>query len=92
MTKQEFIDAVSKRSEKHGVSKTVVREILDGAFEEMVRTIKKEKRFAVPGFGTFTVRVRKAKTGRNPKTGEPIKIKASKTIGFKPAPAVKDSL
>jgi DNA-binding protein HU-beta len=92
MTKQEFIDAVSKRAEKHEVSKTAVREILDGAFEEMVRVIKKEKRFAVPGFGTFTVRVRKAKTGRNPKTGEPIKIKASKTIGFKPAPAVKDSL
>jgi len=92
MTKQEFIDLVAKKAEKHEVSKTAVREVLDTAFEEMVKVIKKEKRFAVPGFGTFTVRTRKAKTGRNPKTGEPIKIKASKTIGFKPAPSVKDAL
>lgn len=92
MTKQEFIDVVAKKAGNENVSKTAVREILDTAFEEMVKVIKKEKRFAVPGFGTFTVRVRKAKTGRNPKTGEAIKIKASKTIGFKPAPSVKDAL
>lgn len=92
MTKQEFIDLVAKKTEEHEVSKTATRAILDTAFAEMVKVIKKEKRFVVPGFGTFTVRSRKAKTGRNPKTGEPIKIKASKTIGFKPAPAVKDVL
>ena len=92
MTKQEFIDVVAKKAEKLEISKTAIREVIDTAFEEMVKVIKKEKRFAVPGFGTFTVRTRKAKTGRNPKTGEPIKIKASKTIGFKPAPSVKDAL
>ena len=54
--------------------------------------IKKEKRFAYPGFGTFTVRARKARTGRNPQTGEAIKIKASKTVGFKPAPTLKNTL
>lgn len=91
MTKQEFIDVVAKKA-GNDMSKTAVREIIDTAFEEMVKAIKKEKRFAVPGFGTFTVRTRKAKTGRNPKTGEAIKIKASKTIGFKPAPSVKDAL
>jgi DNA-binding protein HU-beta len=92
MTKQEFIDLIAKKVEKQEISKTAVREIIDSTFDEMVKVIKKEKRFAVPGFGTFTVRQRKAKTGRNPKTGEPIKIKASKTIGFKPAPSVKEAL
>jgi DNA-binding protein HU-beta len=92
MTKQEFIEVVGKRVEKQDVSRTAVRTIIDATFEEMVKAIKKEKRFSVPGFGTFTVRARKAKTGRNPKTGETIKIKASKTVGFKPAPSVKDAL
>ena len=92
MTKQEFIDVVAKKTDKLELSKAAIREVIDTTFEEMVKVIKKEKRFAVPGFGTFTVRTRKAKTGRNPKTGEPIKIKASKTIGFKPAPSVKDAL
>lgn len=92
MTKQEFIDVVAKQVGNENISKAVVREIIDTTFEEMVKAIKADSRFAVPGFGTFTVRERQAKTGRNPKTGEAIKIKASKTIGFKPAPSVKDSL
>lgn len=92
MTKQEFIEVVAKRVEKQDVSRAAVRTIVDTTFEEMVKAIKKEKRFSVPGFGTFTVRARKAKTGRNPKTGETIKIKASKTVGFKPAPSVKEAL
>ena len=91
MTKQEFIDVVAKNA-GNDLSKAAVRQIVDATFAEMVKVIKKEKRFAVPGFGTFSVRARKAKTGRNPKTGESIKIKASKTIGFKPAPSVKDAL
>lgn len=92
MTKAEFIDSVAKQVEKQEVSKAAVREIIDTTFEQMVKVIKKEKRFSVPGFGTFSIRARKAKTGRNPKTGETIKIKASKTVAFKPAPSVKDSL
>jgi DNA-binding protein HU-beta len=92
MNKAELIDAVAKRTEKHGISKAAVREVIDGTFEEITRSIKKEKRFQMPGFGTFTVKTRKARSGRNPKTGEAMKIKASKTIGFKPAPSVKESL
>ena len=90
MNKQELIDAVAKRVEN--VSKAAVKDIIDGTFEEIAKSIKKEKRFQVPGFGTFTVKTRKARTGRNPKTGETMKIKASKTVGFKPAPTLKDSL
>ncbi len=92
MTKQEFIDVVAKEAGNESISKTVVRDIIDTTFAEMVKVIKAESRFAVPGFGTFTVRERAAKTGRNPKTGDAIKIKASKTIGFKPAPSVKETL
>jgi DNA-binding protein HU-beta len=92
MTKQELIDAVAKKVEKLDVSKTAVKEIVDATFEEVAKAIKKEKRFQVPAFGTFSVKARKARTGRNPKTGETLKIKASKTVGFKPAPTLKDSL
>lgn len=89
MTKQELVDSVAEKAE---LSKAQVKSVIDSMFEEIVKSIKKDKRFAMPGFGTFTVRERKAKTGRNPKTGEQIKIKASKTIAFKPAPTVKDKL
>ena len=89
MTKQELVDTVAERAE---ISKAAAKQIIDFTFEEIVKAIRKEKRFAMPGFGTFTVRERKAKTGRNPKTGETIKIKASKTVGFKPAPTVKEKL
>jgi DNA-binding protein HU-beta len=66
--------------------------VIDATFQAISKTIKKEKRFAYPGFGTFTVRSRKARKGRNPQTGEEIKIKASKTVGFKPSPTLKSSL
>jgi nucleoid DNA-binding protein len=56
------------------------------------RGSKKGKRFAYPGFGTFTFRNRKARTGRNPQAGETMKIKESKTIGFKPSPILKKTL
>lgn len=92
MTKQEFIDAVHKKTESLDLTKTAVKEVIDTAFEVMVKAIKKDEKFTVPGFGTFNLRTRKARTGRNPQTKEPMKIKASKTIGFKPSPSVKDSL
>jgi len=46
----------------------------------------------VPGFGTFSVRARKARKGRNPQNGDVINIKASRTVGFKPAPSLKKGL
>lgn len=54
--------------------------------------VKKEKSVQLIGFGTFEVKSRKARKGINPKTGETIQIKASKTIGFKPGAAFKDML
>ncbi len=92
MTKSELIEAVIKSCKNDELSKRLTTDMIDATFQAIAKTIKKEKRFAYPGFGTFTVRSRKARKGRNPQTGEEIKIKASKTVGFKPAPTLKSSL
>ncbi len=91
MTKQELIDKVAG-TKGLDLSKRAVREVVDVAFGAIAQAIRKEKRFSYQGFGTFMVRSRKARAGRNPRTGEKIRIKASKTVGFKPAPGLKDSL
>ena len=92
MTKSELVEAVIKSCKNDELSKRLTTDVIDATFETIAKAVKKEKRFAYPGFGTFTVRSRKARKGRNPQTGEEIKIKASKTVGFKPAPTLKSSL
>ena len=92
MTKDELINAVIKSCKDNGLTKRLAGDVIDAAFENISRAIKKEKRFAYPSFGTFSVRNRKARKGRNPQTGEEIKIKDSKTVGIKPAPTLKTSL
>jgi DNA-binding protein HU-beta len=92
LTKDELINAVIKSCKDDGLTKRLAGDVIDSTFEAISKSIKKEKRFAYPSFGTFTVRSRKARKGRNPQTGEEIKIKASKTVGFKPAPTLKNSL
>ena len=91
MTKAELIEAVAKaKSVPDGLSKKAIQAVIDVTFEEMKKSIKKEERFSFPGFGTFNKRKRSARTGRNPQTGEKIKIKAQTTVAFKPAQALKD--
>ncbi|MEE9549947.1 MAG: HU family DNA-binding protein [Candidatus Binatia bacterium] len=89
MTKADLINSVAKAAK---VSKRAAGDAVNASFEGLARAIKREKRFQVPGFGTFTVRSRKARMGRNPQTGAAINIKASRTVGFKPAPALKKGL
>ncbi len=89
MTKGELIDAVAKSAK---ISKVTATEVFDATFDNIARAIRKSKRFQVPGFGTFTVRSRKARKGRNPQTGAVISIKASRSVGFKPAPVLKKGL
>jgi len=89
MTKGDLINAVAKGVK---LSKRAAGDAVDATFQALARGIKKDKRFQVPGFGTFTVRSRKARKGRNPQTGAEINIKASRTVGFKPAPAMKKGL
>ena len=91
MTKAELIE---KLYSKHNgvVTKKLVAGLIDGMFEQLATTLKKDKRFSYPGFGTWVVRNRKAREGRNPQTGEVIKIKASKGVGFRAAKALKETL
>jgi len=89
MTKGELIDAVAKSAE---ISKVAAGMAVDATFDSIAKAIRKSKRFQVPGFGTFTVRSRKARKGRKPQTGTVINIKASRSVGFKPAPVFKKGL
>lgn len=91
MTKAELIDKIAKTF-KDQASKKMIGELVDDVFMNIGASIKKDKRFSYPGFGTWEVRARKARKGRNPQTGETIKIKASKTVGFRPAKAFKEKL
>jgi DNA-binding protein HU-beta len=90
MTKAEFIDKVYT-SAGGELTKKQVAEIVDATFSAMGDAIK-GGRFAYPSFGTFTLKERAARTGRNPANGETIQIAASKSIGFKPATSLKASL
>ncbi|HET8563871.1 MAG TPA: HU family DNA-binding protein [Candidatus Binatia bacterium] len=89
MTKGDLVNAVAKATK---ISRRTAGEAVDTTFATVSRAIRKDKRFQVPGFGTFRVRSRKARNGINPQTGAAITIKASRTVGFKPAPNLKRGL
>ncbi|MFC1611227.1 HU family DNA-binding protein [Myxococcota bacterium] len=91
MTKAELVEKLYNKSNGQ-LTKKLVNELIDDVFDNVAVSIKKEQRFSFPGFGTFMVRHRKARKGRNPQTGEVIHIKRSKTVGFRPAKALKERL
>ncbi len=80
MNKAELIDKISKDS---GTTKTQANEALDSFTGAVVSSLKKGDRVTLVGFGTFSVSERSARNGRNPQTGEVIKIKARKVPKFK---------
>lgn len=91
MTKADLINAVAAaKTVPTDISKKAVQAIIDETFEQMKKAVKKEDRFSFPGFGTWNKKKRAARTGRNPQTGDKIKIKAQTTVGFRPAQALKD--
>lgn len=90
MTKAEFIDKVYAAAGGE-LTKKQVGELVDATFDSLGEAIK-GGRFSYPGFGTFTVKERAARVGRNPQNKEPINIPASKTVGFKPAGKFKETL
>ncbi len=71
-------------------SKAGAERCVNAVLESIRKGTKKDKGCTIIGFGTFTVKKRKARVGRNPQTGEAIKIKASTTVGFKPSKKFKD--
>ncbi len=90
MTKADLIEKV--QSNHTDLSKRQVAQVVDAVFDHLARGIRKDKRFSMPGFGTFVVKRRAGRVGRNPKTGVEIQIAPTKTVGFKPAPELKKAL
>ena len=90
MTKAELVESISSRT---GVSKADVEKVLKAFEEEIGRVVAKgADKLTIPGFISFEQVKRAARTGRNPQTGEPVKIKASKVPGFKAGKALKDAI
>jgi DNA-binding protein HU-beta len=90
MTKADLIEKV--QSSNGALSKRQVAHLVDEVFGQLARAIRKDKRFSMPGFGTFTVKRRAGRVGRNPRTGAEIRIAPTKTVGFRPAPELKRAL
>lgn len=84
MNKAELIEILMKDKDAQFESKAEAERALNAVIDTIKKGLKKDKNVQLIGFGTFTVKSRAARMGRNPQTGEPMKIKASKTVGFKP--------
>lgn len=89
MNKSEFIGSVADSCE---MTKADAGRAIDAFTEVVKKALKKGDTIALVGFGTFSVRKRAARLGRNPRTNETIKIKASKVPAFKPGKGLKDAL
>ncbi|MBW1730214.1 MAG: HU family DNA-binding protein [Deltaproteobacteria bacterium] len=89
MTKAELINEIAKAS---NLTKADAERSLNAFINVAKKTLKKEGKLALAGFGSFVVVKRKARKGRNPQTGEEIKIKASKTVRFRPGKALKETI
>ncbi len=89
MNKSELIDAIAASAD---LSKAAAGRALDAAIDAISDALKSGDSVALVGFGTFAVKERAARTGRNPQTGKPIEIKAAKVPSFKPGKALKDAL
>lgn len=87
MNKSELIDAVA---EKADISKAAAARAVDALFDVVAKSLKDGESVTLLGFGTFTVRERAARSGRNPRTGEAIQINASVLPVFKPGKALKE--
>ncbi len=89
MGKQDLVEALAKRA---NLSKNQAGECLNAVLDEITTSLKKGKDVTVTGFGTFSVSKRKARMGVNPRTGEKIKIAATKVPKFKAGKALKEAV
>ncbi len=89
MNATEFI---AKIAEAHGVSKTQAKSIVEDIFKDIVDAAASGAEVSLPGFGKFKVKTTREREGRNPGSGEKIKIASSKKLAFAPAKSVKDLL
>lgn len=89
MNKTELIEHIAKQAD---ISKAAATRALEALIGGVRTTLKKGGSVSLVGFGTFAVSKRAARSGRNPRTGDSIKIKAAKVPKFRPGKALKDSL
>jgi len=89
MNKAEFVDAVASKGD---MSKADATSAVDAVLDSVTAALKDGEQITLVGFGTFLVRKREARTGRNPRTGEPLQIKASNVPSFKAGKALKDAV
>ncbi|KMY49004.1 HU family DNA-binding protein [Peribacillus loiseleuriae] len=89
MNKTELVSAVAAQAE---LTKEDAKKAVDALIETISNTLSKEEKIQLVGFGTFEVRDRAARTGRNPQTGEEIQIAASKVPAFKPGKELKEAV
>jgi DNA-binding protein HU-beta len=83
---------IEKIADDAGITKTAAATAVDSLIEGVTGALKKNQRVTLVGFGTFGVNKRKARTGRNPQTGETIKIKAKRAVRFKPGKQLEAAL
>jgi len=89
VNKTELIDAVAASAD---ISKAAALRAIDGMTAAVTRALQEGDQITLVGFGSFQVKTREARTGRNPRTGETIQIKASKIPSFKAGKALKDAV
>jgi len=89
MTKAELIEKVAKEAK---ITKAAAGKSIDAIVDGISKALKKGDRVSLIGFGTFSVSKRKARTGRNPQTGKPIKIAARKVARFKAGSALRKAV
>ncbi|MFE4898097.1 HU family DNA-binding protein [Peribacillus butanolivorans] len=89
MEKTDLLNTVATQAE---LTKGDAKKAVDALFETISNTLAKEEKIQVVGFGTFDVRERAARTGRNPQTGEEIQIAASKVPAFKPGKELTEAV
>lgn len=86
MNKKELIDSVTAST---GETRRSVAGVIDATIDQIQKSVKRGDKVTIPGFGTFSRRARSARTARNPRTGESIKVRASKVPAFKPGAGFK---
>lgn len=89
MTKTELTEAIAAST---GLSKTQAGDVLNSILDQTTVALSKGDRVALPGLGSFSLSDRAARTGRNPQTGEEMRIPASKAVRFSPAAALKKAV
>ncbi len=89
MNKSQLVESVATIA---GVTKAEATRCFDAITQKVIEAVKSEGRMMWPGLGSFSISHRQARTGRNPQTGAPIQIKASRVVKFKAAKKLKDEV